>query len=101
MELGQIGEQRNNRRLELFVSMQTRIPFADLGDNGANLRIGVELQALAKDSDDGQEWTARSVGLARGFQPSNRCARRPPRSEEHTSELQSRPHLVCRLLLEK
>src|SRR3989449_3170447 len=39
----------------------------------------------------------------------NRCpASRPsvrravvPRSEEHTSELQSRLHLVCRLLLEK
>src|SRR5690554_6980309 len=28
------------------------------------------------------------------------CGRRA-RSEEHTSELQSRPHLVCRLLLEK
>src|SRR5690625_6183448 len=28
------------------------------------------------------------------------CARRQ-RSEEHTSELQSRGHLVCRLLLEK
>src|SRR3989442_8804791 len=34
-------------------------------------------------------------------------SRHPPlarprgRSEEHTSELQSRPHLVCRLLLEK
>src|SRR2546429_3779864 len=27
--------------------------------------------------------------------------RLPPRSEEHTSELQSRLHLVCRLLLEK
>src|SRR2546422_10157618 len=27
--------------------------------------------------------------------------RRPKRSEEHTSELQSRLHLVCRLLLEK
>src|SRR5690554_7066240 len=26
---------------------------------------------------------------------------RTGRSEEHTSELQSRPHLVCRLLLEK
>src|SRR3989442_5436185 len=26
---------------------------------------------------------------------------RADRSEEHTSELQSRPHLVCRLLLEK
>src|SRR5712675_3790364 len=40
----------------------------------------------------------------------SRCARTPPiswsisprsRSEEHTSELQSRLHLVCRLLLEK
>src|SRR3989442_8978448 len=33
-----------------------------------------------------------------------RRSRRPPgssRSEEHTSELQSRPHFVCRLLLEK
>src|SRR5690606_40495701 len=30
------------------------------------------------------------------------CARSsPPRSEEHTSELQSRENLVCRLLLEK
>src|SRR2546429_7188011 len=28
-------------------------------------------------------------------------ARPPGRSEEHTSELQSRLHLVCRLLLEK
>src|SRR5437870_11538934 len=28
-------------------------------------------------------------------------SRRPARSEEHTSELQSRGHLVCRLLLEK
>src|SRR3989442_8752655 len=27
--------------------------------------------------------------------------RKHVRSEEHTSELQSRPHLVCRLLLEK
>src|SRR6266403_1403857 len=29
------------------------------------------------------------------------CASLPPRSEEHTSELQSRRDLVCRLLLEK
>src|SRR5437660_5075783 len=32
---------------------------------------------------------------------SRRSARSFPRSEEHTSELQSRGHLVCRLLLEK
>src|SRR2546429_5353859 len=29
------------------------------------------------------------------------CSLRMTRSEEHTSELQSRLHLVCRLLLEK
>src|SRR3712207_7760777 len=29
------------------------------------------------------------------------CGRRSRRSEEHTSELQSRQYLVCRLLLEK
>src|SRR3712207_8943204 len=37
--------------------------------------------------------------------PRLRCRLRPPalpnRSEEHTSELQSRQYLVCRLLLEK
>src|SRR5947208_8470825 len=32
---------------------------------------------------------------------SGSCAGRPHRSEEHTSELQSPDHLVCRLLLEK
>src|SRR5690554_7700652 len=31
----------------------------------------------------------------------NLVAKEYCRSEEHTSELQSRPHLVCRLLLEK
>src|SRR2546422_4106295 len=33
--------------------------------------------------------------------PNQRVEGRLPRSEEHTSELQSRLHLVCRLLLEK
>src|SRR5215510_15256839 len=32
---------------------------------------------------------------------SRSCDGAPRRSEEHTSELQSRGHLVCRLLLEK
>src|SRR5439155_27150204 len=36
----------------------------------------------------------------RGFSP-DRTGREKTRSEEHTSELQSRGHLVCRLLLEK
>src|SRR6266536_5348000 len=33
--------------------------------------------------------------------PGHPCRRRSSRSEEHTSELQSRVDLVCRLLLEK
>src|SRR2546429_6576320 len=37
-----------------------------------------------------------------GTDPSmSEAVRRSTRSEEHTSELQSRLHLVCRLLLEK
>src|SRR5439155_7115062 len=39
--------------------------------------------------DEGDDLTARSL------------AEEASRSEEHTSELQSRGHLVCRLLLEK
>src|SRR5215208_7948162 len=39
-------------------------------------------------------------GVARRPHQRSRCRGRP-RSEEHTSELQSRGHLVCRLLLEK
>src|SRR5690554_7365056 len=34
-------------------------------------------------------------------EPTNHLDAESVRSEEHTSELQSRPHLVCRLLLEK
>src|SRR5947209_14758562 len=33
--------------------------------------------------------------------PPRPCGKRSGRSEEHTSELQSRQYLVCRLLLEK
>src|SRR5438876_7073352 len=38
---------------------------------------------------------------ARRQTPAGSSWRRPRRSEEHTSELQSPVHLVCRLLLEK
>src|SRR3989442_10669611 len=44
--------------------------------------------------DGGPPTTSSIARLPRG-------ARCDVRSEEHTSELQSRPHLVCRLLLEK
>src|SRR5439155_27056976 len=41
--------------------------------------------------DQGRSWQRITTGLPDGAK----------RSEEHTSELQSRGHLVCRLLLEK
>src|SRR5690606_41775077 len=63
-------------------------------------------------------WHLAGLGLRRRHQPPHRPAHRqghgahlaappghrhpaPDRSEEHTSELQSRENLVCRLLLEK
>src|SRR5438309_6237592 len=44
--------------------------------------------------------TVAAVALAACTQPRD-VARATARSEEHTSELQSQFHLVCRLLLEK
>src|SRR3712207_8950058 len=42
-----------------------------------------------------------AVGEERAVAGEDRDVRRALRSEEHTSELQSRQYLVCRLLLEK
>src|SRR2546422_7514336 len=48
------------------------------------------------DGNDGLDSELRHALL-----PPHLADRRSSRSEEHTSELQSRLHLVCRLLLEK
>src|SRR3989442_5599239 len=59
------------------------------------------LQPGPPDLDDAEAFRTRGI-LARDRL--QRAVARPEcfgRSEEHTSELQSRPHLVCRLLLEK
>src|SRR5256885_5672486 len=71
----------------------------DLDAVGRALRAGVAEEELAP--------RARRVNAARGTPDPRRSSRwraRPrdgPRSEEHTSELQSPCNLVCRLLLEK
>src|SRR5437016_7447215 len=52
-------------------------------------------------------WPAKYAGRSsagersRGANSAKRSLTAPPRSEEHTSELQSLTNLVCRLLLEK
>src|SRR2546422_8323385 len=69
-------------------------------------RIG-DLAVKVKDSAGAADWYDRAVDkyAELGFH-NNAIAMcnkvlRNARSEEHTSELQSRLHLVCRLLLEK
>src|SRR3712207_8679675 len=54
--------------------------------------------------DDRREWLRdrdEQEQRRRVDEPLHLLAFDPPRSEEHTSELQSRQYLVCRLLLEK
>src|SRR3712207_8277199 len=46
-------------------------------------------------------WLPVALGGAELAQLTRRMSDRLARSEEHTSELQSRQYLVCRLLLEK
>src|SRR5437870_6715611 len=59
----------------------------DMGTGGPGYTIKAEFNK--------REFVRGVVGMARGRDPDS------ARSEEHTSELQSRGHLVCRLLLEK
>src|SRR5258708_22583442 len=59
-------------------------------------RVDVGCGAAARPRGDRPPAIVRARGLGR---PSDRGA--TARSEEHTSELQSPDHLVCRLLLEK
>src|SRR3712207_8672840 len=48
-----------------------------------------------------EQMSGKGPGLSRIRIGQLSYIRSPPRSEEHTSELQSRQYLVCRLLLEK
>src|SRR3989449_8499902 len=72
----------------------TLFPYTTLFRSLDDARVAT---ALAKEAVD--------LGLSvRDVEDRVRGGRAPvrrPRSEEHTSELQSRLHLVCRLLLEK
>src|SRR2546427_1485629 len=62
------------------------------------LVVSLDLAGIRVKGDDGARVEiVAGVHVAR---PGRRIAG-PPRSEEHTSELQSQSNLVCRLLLEK
>src|SRR5438874_4020217 len=75
---------------------------SDLGGRGRLLAVRDAGRAIARQE---QHQRARRSPAGRLQRLSQRAARRHlrrrQRSEEHTSELQSRRDLVCRLLLEK
>src|SRR2546429_5247999 len=77
-----------------FFLMIRRPPRSTLFPYTTLFRSDIELKGV-RSLVTGRQRCAVSAHLA-GRQP-----RREIRSEEHTSELQSRLHLVCRLLLEK
>src|SRR3712207_1626290 len=62
---------------------------------------GTEMTGLVRADKDVDGLTAASAGLLALGRPGLRPCTPAGRSEEHTSELQSRQYLVCRLLLEK
>src|SRR3712207_4915367 len=69
---------------------------------GARLADGTTLELMFKDlSRQALLGTARRIRPAFVYSPLREIETYRTRSEEHTSELQSRQYLVCRLLLEK
>src|SRR5438445_6182547 len=64
--------------------------------------IAVMLNSTTSESRRTRGSRLGGSGMHRGGEPPDAAAQhRAARSEEHTSELQSRQYLVCRLLLEK
>src|SRR5690349_24029194 len=69
------------------LSLHDALPISDVPSSADST------DSQARPSTCATTWSARWWALT--------ATRRGPRSEEHTSELQSRRDLVCRLLLEK
>src|SRR3712207_7434081 len=75
----------------------TLFPYTTLFRSGKVLGFRDDPEASA-----GQKFLANHRGVVADVRARfERLFYRPMRSEEHTSELQSRQYLVCRLLLEK
>src|SRR5207253_3700610 len=81
-------------RSRLFGSQVVRQPAQEL-------HVFVELLRVEVPDDEAQLGLRRRAGDLDRVNESFASFGRFRRSEEHTSELQSRGHLVCRLLLEK
>src|SRR3712207_8441171 len=76
----------------------TLFPYTTLFRSHLPPHRGGYLRARSRICDKVAPWEICSTSV---FKCSSRTPLRSSRSEEHTSELQSRQYLVCRLLLEK
>src|SRR3712207_8062707 len=77
--------------------------FRSLAEGAAGTRAGAPA-SFGWYGPDGPEYAriaGERDGLGEGMEREAAISRFGTRSEEHTSELQSRQYLVCRLLLEK
>src|SRR3712207_7996591 len=82
----------------------TLFPYTTLFRSWVSLRLSADCGGLLGGGALSWPAAARQGGALAGLGLSTRRGRalnRLARSEEHTSELQSRQYLVCRLLLEK
>src|SRR2546429_6263319 len=80
----------------------TLFPYTTLFRSPSASRDAAARSAAPENLDRGNRRRARLTAQSGRHLPKNRTGSGSvARSEEHTSELQSRLHLVCRLLLEK
>src|SRR5258708_31759812 len=84
----------------------TLFPYTTLFRSEHLKKMGLRVLMVSGDSKKGAEAVAKEVGVEDVIAevlPSQKADLdgNTSRSEEHTSELQSPDHLVCRLLLEK
>src|SRR2546422_4816359 len=78
-------------RVDILRHYQADMPEGQTADARRSSRVFVRIRVLAKGKNhNGKKFRERCETVVVNT-----------RSEEHTSELQSRLHLVCRLLLEK
>src|SRR5688572_31027446 len=88
----------------------TLFPYTTLFRSVREVAVQIPFQRLVIAGGDTSSYAARAMGieavemiaaLVPGAPLCKAVAPGSPRSEEHTSELQSQSNLVCRLLLEK
>src|SRR5690348_18130422 len=84
----------------------TLFPYTTLFRSGGTVKHAGVFARAAKDAGGGRVCTSyarrtAAPGRRPAVHPASTRGGSAPRSEEHTSELQSPVHLVCRLLLEK